>query len=167
MRQFAKLLFHHPTDQVLTSAFWCRGSVPACASSRPSCAANNQTTTRHRCQRSGSTPHEANTMFHTPSDAHPPCWYPADSLHTSLATQTARPTTAQKHITSPRKTPAAPVPLNAHGTHPAKTRPLATAFTTPKIERTLKSPERRSPVPASTPRDFLPWRFSAAGRLSA
>ena len=28
-------------------------------------------------------------MFHTPSDAHPPCWYPADSLHTSLATQSS------------------------------------------------------------------------------
>jgi hypothetical protein len=79
-------------------------------------------------------------MFHAPSDAHPQCWYPADSLHTSLATQTPRAMTTQKHITSSRKTPAAPLPLNLHGTDPAKRVALATASTTPKIEPTLKSP---------------------------
>jgi hypothetical protein len=79
-------------------------------------------------------------MFHTPSHAHPPCWYPADSLPTSLATQTAQAMTTQKHITSSRKTPAALLPLNLHGTDPAKRVALATASTTPKIEPTLKSP---------------------------
>jgi hypothetical protein len=79
-------------------------------------------------------------MFHTPSDAHPPCWSPADALHNSLATQTARAMTTQKHITSSRKTPAAPFPLDAPGTDPAKRLALVTASTTPKIEPTLKSP---------------------------
>jgi hypothetical protein len=78
-------------------------------------------------------------MFHTPNDAHPPCWYPADSLHSSLATQTARAMTTQKHITSSRKTPAAPLPLNAHGTDPAKRVALPTPSTTPKFEPTLKT----------------------------
>jgi hypothetical protein len=52
---------------------------------------NNQTTARHHCrQRSGSTPHEANTTFHMPSDAHHLCWHSVDGLYTWLATQTAR-----------------------------------------------------------------------------
>jgi len=79
-------------------------------------------------------------MFHTPSDAHPPCWYPADSLHTSLATQSSSGNDNSKHITSSPKTPAAPSSLNAHGTDPAQRVALATASTTPKIEPTLKSP---------------------------
>src|SRR5215475_8392930 len=59
--------------------------------------------------------------------------------------------TTQKHITSSPKTPAAPSSLNAHGTDPAQRVALATASTTPKIEPTLKSPERRSTALDSTP----------------
>jgi hypothetical protein len=58
----------------------------------------------------------------------------------TIGAQTARAMTTQKHITSSRKTPAAPLPLDAHGTDPAKRGALATTSTTPKIEPTLKTP---------------------------
>jgi hypothetical protein len=62
------------------------------------------------------------------------------------------PMTTQKHITSSRKTPAAPLPLNLHGTDPAKRVALATASTTPKIEPRSNPHSPAAPFPLPPPR---------------
>jgi hypothetical protein len=92
-------------------------------------------------------------MFHTPSDAHPPCWYPADSLHFARNTNSSGNDNSKTHNFAAQNA-RGPIALNAHGTDPAKHLALANCVH-------LRLSPRSNPHSAAAPFSLPPPRFPA------